>query len=378
TSSRTRTNPQHTCLPYGRLSALRYGLSGLGPKQFQDCSHDRVRLYCQQRAGAGFQLHFAFSQRLFADGNAYRKADQLGIFEFHAGAFLAVVEDDLHSSTGKFRVDFFGQSYHRTVRSHGQRRDANRVRRNRHRPDNAVPVVALLDDGLKRARHADAVAAHDGRLLFAGLVEEQRAERLAVFCAQLKDVADFNRPADFERLTALSAGFARLNQPQVGPARNLNVAINRNIAQMETVFIRAGGHPDGAAQGFVGVNRDFPRLNSRGDSAEAARMRAEFSENFLGGGGAKLSRPQNADQLRFIQLMIAAQQDKNRFALDEVDQCLDLAAGGDIVRRLGECFDGEDARRRELFNFGFRISDFGFRRSGGRLLDVGRVAATFA
>ena len=107
-------------------------------------------------------------------------------------------------------------------------------------------------------------------------------------------------------------------------------------------------------------------------------MRAEFSENFLGGGGAKLSRPQNADQLRFIQLMIAAQQDKNRFALDEVDQCLDLAAGGDIVRRLGECFDGEDARRRELFNFGFRISDFGFRRSARRLLDVGRVAATFA
>src|SRR5205823_3064376 len=84
--------------------------------------------------------------------------------KFDARAFLAVVEDDLHPSTGKFRVDFFSQSHHWTVGRHGQRRKANRVRRNRRGPDNAVLVVALLDDGLKRARHADAVAAHDGRL----------------------------------------------------------------------------------------------------------------------------------------------------------------------------------------------------------------------
>ena len=59
----------------------------------------------------------------------------------------------------------------------------------------AIPlvVVMLLDDRRHRPRRADAVAAHDERLLLAVLVEERRAERDGVERAELEDVAELDR-----------------------------------------------------------------------------------------------------------------------------------------------------------------------------------------
>ena len=66
-----------------------------------------------------------------------------------------------------------------------------------------VLVVALLDERRHHARRADAVAAHDQRLLLSVLVEERRAERLRVARAELEDVADLDRRLELQRAAAV-------------------------------------------------------------------------------------------------------------------------------------------------------------------------------
>ena len=99
----------------------------------------------------------------------------------------------------------------------GQRGQTNGVGGDGDGPDDAVLVVGLLDDGLHGAGDADAVGTHDGGLLFARFVEEQGVEGLAVFGAELENVADFDGAADFQGLAAVDAGFARLGQTQIAP-----------------------------------------------------------------------------------------------------------------------------------------------------------------
>src|SRR5436190_504666 len=222
-----------------------------GSKHFQDDAYNLVLLDCDQSAGAWFQFDFPLRQRLFANANAERESNQLGIFELHSRPLVAVVEDDLHTPFRELGVNFLGQSHHRTVRSHIQRRDANGVRRDGQRPDDAVLVVALFEDGLQGAGHTDAVRAHNGRLLFAGGVKEQRPERLAVFGSQLEHVTDFDRPPDFERPTTAHTRFTSPYETQVCPMFHRDVALDRNVTEMEAVFIGACGHPAGTAQRFV-------------------------------------------------------------------------------------------------------------------------------
>ena len=128
------------------------------------------------------------------------------------------------------------------------------IRRDAQRPDDAVLVVALLDNRLQRARDADAVAAHDRRLARTVHVEEGRIQLLAVFCAELENVADFNCAADFQCLATLHARLARADGSQIKPRRHLDVALDGDVLQMETVLVRAGGHVICAAQTFVGKN----------------------------------------------------------------------------------------------------------------------------
>ena len=181
---------------------------------------------------------------------------------------------------GQFGVNFLRQLHRLAVRRDSQRRDANLIRRDAQRPDDAVLVVALLDDRLQRARDADAVAAHDRRLARAGLVQKRRVQLLAVFRAELEHVADFNRAADFQRLAAFRAGFAGGDGAQIKPIRHLDVALDGDVAQMETILVRAGGHAVRAAQTFIGKNlaRSVGHIRH---SAKRTRVRAERGNTFF-------------------------------------------------------------------------------------------------
>ena len=89
------------------------------------------------------------------------------------------------------------------------RHDVRRVRRERHRPDDAVGVVVLLDGRGHRARDADAVAAHHDRLLLAVGAQERRAHGLRVLRAEEEDVADLDAAVAREAAACRSAGTGR-------------------------------------------------------------------------------------------------------------------------------------------------------------------------
>lgn len=139
-------------------------------------------------------------------------------------------------------MDFLRQFHCLTVRCNIQWRDANRVGRDTQRPDNAVLVIALLDDRLQCPRDTDAIAAHDSGLAHTGLIQKGRAKLLTVFRTKLEHVADFNRPADFQRLAAIFAWFAGGNGSQIKPLRHLDVPLDGDVAEMETVFVCTSCH----------------------------------------------------------------------------------------------------------------------------------------
>ena len=92
---------------------------------------------------------------------------------------------------------------------------------------------------------------------------------------------------------------------------------------MEAVFVGAGGHVGGAAQGFVSVNRQIFHAHS----AQAAGMGAKGGKNLLRFRRAEGRGAERAGQFGFVQLMIAAQQNQSGLVFDDINQGLDLAHG---------------------------------------------------
>src|SRR6185503_20366896 len=154
------------------------------------------------------------------------------------------------------------------------------VRGHGERPNDAVLVVALLNDGLEGAGNSNPVTAHDAELALAGIVEEERVERLAVFGAELEEMPDLDGAADFERFAAFGTRFARVDSAKVGPLRDLDIALHRDIVDVKPVFIRPGRHAVGTAQPFVGVHRPLPRFlgQSAMDSPQASGIGTERGE----------------------------------------------------------------------------------------------------
>src|SRR2546425_954246 len=98
-------------------------------------------------------------------------------------------------------------------------------------------------------------------------------------------MANFDGPANFQRGATLGTWFAGGDGAQVGPFCDLDVAVDGDVAEMEAIFVGAGGHARRAAKRFIGINRKFRNV----DSAKAAGMRAESIEDFFWSSGAELS-----------------------------------------------------------------------------------------
>ena len=69
--------------------------------------------------------------------------------------------------------------------------------------------------------------------------------------------------------------------------RDLDVAADGDMAQVEAVLVGAGGHVGGVAQAFVGINRQLRDA----DRAQAARMRAQRGEDLFASAGRKFAVP---------------------------------------------------------------------------------------
>src|SRR5258706_218832 len=107
----------------------------------------------------------------------------------------------------------------------------------------------------------------------------------------------------------------------------LDVAINRNVAEVKSILVCAGGHSHSAAKRFVRVNRELCHI----DGAEAAGMSANGRENLFGSGGPELSTPRRARQFCFVELVITAQEHEGDLILHEINEGFDLILRGDFV-----------------------------------------------
>src|SRR5581483_1435141 len=208
-------------------------------------------------------VHRTILQRLLADGDANRTADQVGVRELLSGPKVAVVEEHVEPCGREARRRLLRLPLRVPERHH-----VHVVRRHRAGPDDPLFVVALLDHRRHHPAGADPVAAADQRLLGPVLVEERRAERRAVLVAEVEDVAHLDRRLEGERAAALRAAVALARLPQVGEA-GLVVAAGPNAAQMEAVAVGAGDEL-ALAQRLVGDH-----LAVESDRTERAAARAE-------------------------------------------------------------------------------------------------------
>ena len=160
--------------------------------------------------------------------------------------------------------------------------------------------------------------------MFAGFIKKEGVQSFAVLRAELEDVADFDGAPNLQRLAAIGAGSPARTVRRSAHWVTLNIAADGNIPKMETIFVRARGHVR-PRRADVHRHKSAVLLS---DGPEAARMRAERIEKFLrGSAGRNCCGAEFARQLGFIELIVSANQNENRFALDHIDQRFDLVCG---------------------------------------------------
>jgi hypothetical protein len=133
-----------------------------------------------------------------------------------------------------------GDLEHPRLLGRADRDEVGRVGCDLGRPDDALVVVVLLDDAGHVPPHADAVGAHDDRVLLPVLTEVRRPERIGVLRPELEDVADLDPLAEDQRSSALRAGRALLHVGDVGDHVGGVVAADIHVAVVEALAVGSG------------------------------------------------------------------------------------------------------------------------------------------
>ena len=233
-----------------------------------------------------------------------RDADQFHVREHEAGALVPVVEQYLDAGGGQFLVQGLGRLPHPVglVQFHGHQGDLEGG--DGLRPANAALVVMLFDGGGHHSGDADAVTAHLQGQGAAGLVQDRGLEGLAVFLAELEDVADLDAAGDGEAALAVRAGVTLDHAAQVGDRWQGQVPAPVEAEPVLAVLIGPGAEIGGHRHGAVG------------DAGDGQAQGAEGAGTGADGGADLLLRrhPQGLGHLREllgldgIQLVVAPHQ----------------------------------------------------------------------
>jgi len=166
--------------------------------------------------GAAFEFDFVGFDGFGGDDDSEWDADEVGVFEFWAWSFVAVVNQDIESTFGEFVCEFKGVVEDAFfVGFDGD--DVDGVGGDGWGHDDAIVVVGGFDAGGEGSGDSDAVAAHDDGLFLLIFVEDGEAHGFRIFGAEFEDVADFDASFGFEEC-ALGAwgGVACLGVADVG------------------------------------------------------------------------------------------------------------------------------------------------------------------
>ena len=171
-------------------------------------------------------------------------------------------------------------------------------------------VVVLLHDGSKRARHANAVATHDKRLLLAVLVHKGGTHGLGILGAQLEDLGNLDTAGSRKRLAAMRAGITGNDGNQVGPLVDGKVPLGAGTGKVIVDLVGATGPLLGLAQALVADQSDTLGQVYRSDKALVQTVRLKL---LVGHHAIALAKDMLG--LAVIELVVARNHGNNRLAL---------------------------------------------------------------
>ena len=140
-------------------------------------------------------------------------------------------------------------------------------------------VVALLDGGGDAAGHADAVAAHHHRDVFAFFIGDSGVHGFGVLRAEHKDMPDLDAAAQVQSAFAVRGRIAFLDIAQIKDLVFGDIAIPVDVDEVAAVLVGAAGEVAHASG--IAVDEDAAFKAHR---PQRARMRAgEFGDLLIRG-----------------------------------------------------------------------------------------------
>src|SRR5712692_7966929 len=111
------------------------------------------------------------------------------------------------------------------------------------------------------------------------------------------------------------------------------------------------------------------------NSAKRTRRSSERFANLIGLSGSDVDRAGSVGELRFVQLVIAAQQHKRKLVIEHVNQCLDLAVRRSAAGKNSQIVNRAHVGSWKLLGSRHFSSVINLREPRRSLLYIGRVAA---
>src|SRR5690606_2739990 len=259
------------------------------------------------RRASPLNFHDTFLQTAITHGDAQRHPNQFPIGEHDAGARIAIVEDDVDTSSLQLRIELIRRvAYGFTlVITHGA--DHNLEWCDRARPDDAAFIVILFDRSGGYPADAETVATHLKHGRFPIRIDTSCIQGARVFVTQEEDMAHFDAALD----TQLAASRVRV------ALRDVAQVVNRRVGKVTTpvdtgvvitLFVRAtdeivhvrdsevGDHVDGLA----GIH-----------GAQIPGYAAEVVDDlFFSGEAVAILKAGKLGNLDLIELVIATQQEQ--------------------------------------------------------------------
>ncbi len=197
------------------------------------------------------------------------------------------------------------------------------IRRNRHRPDNPIIVMALLNNSRQRAPHADTVAAHNNRAFRAVVGCVIHMHRVAVFCVQLENLPHFNAARQLQMPLTMRALLALFQIAQIRHLVNAEIAaLIVHIQQVAFAIIRAHNYIKHRRHFAVRVNlHAFHAARPKIANLAAALFNLRiFCQS-------QLIAAQQRLQFYFVDSAVAAHQHNNQLVVRLIIHGLDNARG---------------------------------------------------
>ena len=242
---------------------------------------------------------------LFANSDAKRNADQVGILELDAGAFFPIIQEDIESFLPGLSVDILGDGLLRRIGDMDRNNDHLKGG-NGGREHQAVFIMALLGGGGENPLHPDAVGAHPKRHLIPALVENPRPHAFRIPFSKLENVPDFDRAIHTEGGAAHRTELPALYHAQVVILGG-EVPSRRHVPEVKLIFVRPANQVLAPFQGAIRQNADSPDP----DGAQRSNGGSQQGPNFLGMRGTERFSGKPVRDLALAQRMVPAQENQS-------------------------------------------------------------------